>query len=189
MKPRCPTLLSLVLPVIALPLAALGASADMQAPAGSASQILRVADTKAWEPPLADDAPGDMPAPESDEDSIGRGIGTILDNLFQEMEPALDQITEGLDQAGSRLGPVLGDLGRLVDDVRNYQAPERLPNGDILIRRKPDAPEAPEIGQSLRDLATPQDEDGQNKDGTARRKPDPAPKAPGRLPTLPRIEL
>ena len=42
--------------------------------------------------------------------------------------------------------------GRLVDwldDVTLYEAPERLPNGDIIIRRKvpltPDAPEATEL--------------------------------------------
>jgi hypothetical protein len=31
----------------------------------------------------------------------------------------------------------------LMDDIGNYQPPERLPNGDILIRRKPDRPLPP----------------------------------------------
>ena len=31
----------------------------------------------------------------------------------------------------------------LMDDAKNYQAPERLENGDILIRRRADAPPPP----------------------------------------------
>jgi hypothetical protein len=32
-------------------------------------------------------------------------------------------------------------MGELMDDVTSYELPERLPNGDIIIRRSPDAPE------------------------------------------------
>jgi hypothetical protein len=31
----------------------------------------------------------------------------------------------------------------MIGDFQNYEAPVKLPNGDILIRRKPDAPVTP----------------------------------------------
>jgi len=43
--------------------------------------------------------------------------------------------------------PLLQDLNGMIDDMSAYHAPEILPNGDILIRRRvpqEDAPEAPE---------------------------------------------
>ncbi len=44
------------------------------------------------------------------------------------------------------LKPALNEMFRLmenfegIDDPRHYQLPEVLPNGDIIIRRRPDAP-------------------------------------------------
>lgn len=62
-----------------------------------------------------------------------------------------DEIPERLDEALrgllDRVKPTLEDmfdvLGVLdqIDSPTNYQKPEILPNGDILIRRTPDAPE------------------------------------------------
>lgn len=51
-----------------------------------------------------------------------------------------------LQQLFEEMGPALEDLEGFVDDLNAYEAPEILPNGDILIRRKPDRPkdEAPE---------------------------------------------
>lgn len=45
---------------------------------------------------------------------------------------------------GERLAPMGERLRELVDDLDSYEAPEMLPNGDIIIRRKPDAPELPD---------------------------------------------
>ena len=43
--------------------------------------------------------------------------------------------------------PAMEELSRLMDDIGNYEMPpERLPNGDILIRRKADAPPPPPLG-------------------------------------------
>lgn len=44
------------------------------------------------------------------------------------------------------LGPILGDLLGRLEDLGGYALPEVLPNGDILIRRKPQ-PTAPERPQ------------------------------------------
>ena len=41
------------------------------------------------------------------------------------------------------ISPALRELGGLVDDIENYQRPERLPNGDIILRRRADAPPPP----------------------------------------------
>ncbi|WP_460274968.1 AAA+ family ATPase [Celeribacter sp. ULVN23_4] len=48
-----------------------------------------------------------------------------------------------LEQLFEDMGPALEDLEGFVDDLNAYEAPEILPNGDILIRRKPDRPLTP----------------------------------------------
>jgi hypothetical protein len=65
-------------------------------------------------------------------DLLGEGARLMLRGLLQQMEPAL----RGLGQDVAALRPVLEDLVRMIGDVRNYHAPEMLPNGDIIIRRK-----------------------------------------------------
>lgn len=57
-----------------------------------------------------------------------------MQRLFEGMEPALRQFMQDM-------GPALSDLMGKVDDLTLYEAPEMLPNGDIILRRKPDAPE------------------------------------------------
>ena len=76
------------------------------------------------------------------------GAQMILRGLMQEMEPAMDDLQSlmeefgpEMDQFAQELGPVLADLLQKVDDLSNYEQPEILPNGDIIIRRKPDAPD------------------------------------------------
>ncbi|WP_299904658.1 hypothetical protein [uncultured Paracoccus sp.] len=108
-----------------------------------------------YTPPLADEAPG-ADAPDAGGsmaeggDLIERGMGMFLDNLLNDMAPEIDGLSRDLGGALSMLGPVMTDLSTLVDDISNYQTPERLENGDIIIRRKADAPPPPPIGESLR---------------------------------------
>jgi hypothetical protein len=74
-------------------------------------------------------------------DLLGEGARLLLRGLMAEMEPALREL--GQDIAAIR--PVLEELARMIGDVRNYHAPEMLPNGDIIIRRKvPLTPVEPE---------------------------------------------
>lgn len=90
-------------------------------------------------PPTARD---DMEAGRS---LVERGAELFLRGLLNEIGPSLDDMQEGLSAAAKELGPKLSQLLDLVDDVKNYAAPERLPNGDILIRRAPGAPPAPPL--------------------------------------------
>ena len=76
------------------------------------------------------------------------GAQLILRGLLREVEPAMDDIQSmmkefgpAIDQFALELGPILAELLEKVDDISNYEQPEVLPNGDIIIRRKPDAPE------------------------------------------------
>lgn len=77
------------------------------------------------------------------------GLKLMMRGLMTEMEPALDDMRGMLGELGDvtdQLGPQLQSILDLMGDVRFYELPERLPNGDILIRRKADAPPAPPFG-------------------------------------------
>lgn len=91
------------------------------------------------QPALAEDTPakpGDM---SEGIDLLGEGARLFLKGLANEMEPALQGLSE-------KLQPAITQLLELIDDFDAYEMPERLPNGDIIIRRKPDAP-LPEPGE------------------------------------------
>lgn len=65
-------------------------------------------------------------------EGIQREMGPALEGLrdrAQEMEPALRQFVE-------EMGPALRDLMGEIGDLSAFHAPEVLPNGDILLRRK-----------------------------------------------------
>ena len=63
-----------------------------------------------------------------------------------EAEKRLDEFDRTLRRMMEELKPALTDMFRLmeqfegIDDPRHYQLPEVMPNGDIIIRRRPDAP-------------------------------------------------
>jgi hypothetical protein len=68
-----------------------------------------------------------------------QGARLFLRGLMSEMEPALTDMQGALEEIGPKLAelkPQIDQLIAMVDDVRNYHMPEKLPNGDILIRRK-----------------------------------------------------
>jgi len=76
------------------------------------------------------------------------GAKLLFRGLMSEMEPAIEdfsELAEGLEPAldlfATQMGPAFLDLMQTLDSVRYYDAPEVLPNGDIIIRRSPDAPE------------------------------------------------
>ncbi len=80
---------------------------------------------------------------------MGRGAKDFFDGMKQEMAPAI----EGLSDLGSKVSPALRDftaqmgpafteLLNDVDDWSVYEPPQKMPNGDILIRRKPEKPPA-----------------------------------------------
>ena len=74
-----------------------------------------------------------------------RGAQLFFEGLMKEMEPAIEEFSGLADQIGpamrdfaEQMGPKLSDLLDEVKDWSVYEAPEILPNGDIIIRRKPD---------------------------------------------------
>lgn len=93
--------------------------------------------------------------PSEGDSLMKRGFDMFLEGLEEEMGEVFRDLQ---DQAGSaapalrdfftRMGPALADLMEQVEDWSRYEPPVMLPNGDILIRRKPDpapepAPDAP----------------------------------------------
>lgn len=132
----------------ALTLAALVIPASLAAPA-----LLAQSDEDAWQPPLQEEAPA-----EDGGDLIGRGLGMMMEQFLRDMEPELNTLTEDMSGAFDKLVPILKDLAVQVDDLRNYEAPERLENGDIIIRRRADAPPPPPLGENLE---TPPESDEQ----------------------------
>lgn len=103
------------------------------------------------QPPGTETPVPEVPEPGSRDDMaagrslVERGAELFLRGLMKEVGPQLDEMQEGLNSAAKELGPKLGQILDLIDDVKNYQAPERLPNGDILIRRAPGAPVPPPL--------------------------------------------
>lgn len=81
-----------------------------------------------------------LSSPASAGDEPGPSISERLDQEFRElidkMRPALDDALEAMRGFD------------VVDDPRNYMLPEVLPNGDIIIRRRPDAPDLPKADET-----------------------------------------
>ena len=78
---------------------------------------------------------------------MDRGAQLFLEGLKHEMAPAVDGLQDLLAETGPSLrnfmlemGPTLRDLGAQIEDWSVYEASEILPNGDIIMRRKLDAP-------------------------------------------------
>jgi hypothetical protein len=97
-------------------------------------------------PAAAQDQPP-MPAPEDrmqeGADLLERGMRSILEGFFTEMQPAI----EDMGRALTEMRPMAEELLKLMDNIGNYDAPVVLENGDILIRRKPKPPEPLKEGE------------------------------------------
>jgi hypothetical protein len=75
------------------------------------------------------------------------GAKLFFRGLMEEMEPALrgledlaDDLEPALRNFAQEMGPALRDLLETVEDWSAYEPPIVLPNGDILLKRKPDMP-------------------------------------------------
>ncbi len=104
-------------------------------------------------PVLAQDAEPETPETDEGFSLMEEGARMIFRGLLNEMGPALDEmegfaedVQPALRQFAEEMGPALAQLMHLIDEVGYYTPPEVLPNGDIIIRRRDDAPpyEAPE---------------------------------------------
>jgi hypothetical protein len=65
-------------------------------------------------------------------DLMEQGAMLLLRGLMSQVEPQLDEMSKAL----ADIEPMVRQLMELVSDIHNYHAPEVLPNGDILIRKK-----------------------------------------------------
>ena len=98
-----------------------------------------------------------LAAPAAADDALGEdgggfnlmeeGARLFFRGLTNEMEPALEDLRGMAEDLGPALQLFADDLGQAlavlverVDDFRYYDMPEFLDNGDIIIRRRPDAP-------------------------------------------------
>lgn len=106
----------------------------------------------------ANEAQGRQPQDRQDGSSLmERGAELFWKGLREEMAPSLQELEGLMSQIGpsmqsflAEMGPALAEIADKVEDWSRYEAPEILPNGDIIIRRKPDEPEVetPEGGAS-----------------------------------------
>ncbi len=71
------------------------------------------------------------------------GLLALTSPATAQVEPP-ESLLEQLERLTKPLVPMLRDLGERIEKLPNYYPPEVLPNGDIIIRRKPDPEEDPE---------------------------------------------
>ncbi|MCU0910882.1 MAG: AAA+ family ATPase [Rhodobacteraceae bacterium] len=98
-------------------------------------------------PEAAPDTRGDPGAGSDAEQGfslIEEGAKLLFRGLIDEMEPAMKEMAESFGTFAREAEPMLRELARLMGNVGEYHAPEVLPNGDILIRkRQPGEPPGP----------------------------------------------
>jgi len=97
-------------------------------------------------PSLAQDSPESVDKGFS---LLQEGARILMESMLKEMEPALRDMQEDLGAMLKEMEPGLRDLGTMIGDLRNYHAPEKLPNGDIIIRRKTPAEILTERGNDI----------------------------------------
>lgn len=88
---------------------------------------------------------------QEDEGGLGAliedGARGMIEGMLDDMRPAIDDL-EGLvaeygpllELLGEEMGPALMAVFRQIDSIAHYEPPVILPNGDIVMRRRADAP-------------------------------------------------
>lgn len=97
-------------------------------------------------PALAQEAPKDTPAPDTEEEqhALPPFLQDWADRTEDLMKEFKEKVGPEMEKMMAEIMPELERLGEAVGGLSNYQMPEFLPNGDIIIRRKPDAPPLPD---------------------------------------------
>ncbi len=113
----------------------------------SVSSLFLVLSLAAAMPASAQDTPELPPGEEEQEEDsrslMEQGMELFFRGLREEMEPAmrdLREFAEGVEPAlrdfALEMGPALRELLEEVEDWSAYHPPEKLPNGDIILRKK-----------------------------------------------------
>lgn len=69
-----------------------------------------------------------------------RGLMDELDPAIRELEGIAQEIEPAFRDLARQMGPAFAEILSTIDNIRFYEAPVILENGDILIRRSDDAP-------------------------------------------------
>jgi len=85
---------------------------------------------------------------------VEEGMKLFFKGLTSEIEPQLEDFAREMEPAMKglvdQMGPALGELASIIGEIEQYHPPERLPNGDIILRRKtPLVPGSPEDGSDI----------------------------------------
>lgn len=94
-----------------------------------------------------------------------QGIELFMEGLRQEMAPAVEDLRGLAEKVGpsmrsflEEMGPALAEMMDDVQDWTRYEPPEMLPNGDIIIRRKPEAAPEPKAAPEAAPEPAPEPE-------------------------------
>jgi hypothetical protein len=78
---------------------------------------------------------------------IQEGIDMIFGGFFDEVSPAIEDVTgiagdvlPTFQLLAAEMGPAFAQVFGQIDSIAHYEPPTFLPNGDIILRRTPDAP-------------------------------------------------
>ena len=99
--------------------------------------------------PAQDDTPSTeapdeaLSATEEGLDLLGQGARRLLEGLNEEIQPLLEQMGPALQELVEQMGPAMNELAEMIGDLNAFYPPEQLPNGDIILRRKP--PKTPDL--------------------------------------------
>lgn len=98
----------------------------------------RAASPPAWpvQATPVQDGPEDGDTLRDGMDLMGRGAELFLRGLMDQIGPELERLGPELRGLAEGMGPMITELVNLIDEIDNYHPPERLPNGDIILRRK-----------------------------------------------------
>jgi hypothetical protein len=77
-----------------------------------------------------------LAAPASAESDVDQGLDLLQQGSRLLMQGLMDQIEPELKALAQEMGPALRDLQGMIGDLSQYHAPQVLPNGDIILRRK-----------------------------------------------------
>lgn len=89
---------------------------------------------------LAQDAPSEDREIKEGFDLIEEGAKLLLRGLTDEIEPLMEDLAIEMEPKlrafAEDLMPMLEEFSDLIGDLDLYHPPEKLPNGDIILRRK-----------------------------------------------------